>query len=169
MYNKTSLCISSHYWKLSFVLEICRFIIFLTSFACHISLDFVCPLTGLFPHCTSWNFSLLYELMCSHVTSVEVTYFCIVCGLNKSSERWWHKFGQRLSDVTLQVGQQFTNTVRPRVHVPAFCVFCKFTYILYGPSQMPIRTMFLRFETFWILCCFSWSPQKCEIGVLLYV
>jgi len=87
MYNATFVCISSHYWKLSFVLEISRVIIFFTSVACHISLDCVCnilsPLTALFPHCTSQNFSLVFELTCSHVTSVGVTYFCIVHRLNK--------------------------------------------------------------------------------------
>ena len=49
----------------------------------------------------------------------------------------------------------FINTVKPIFYVPAFSIFHDFTRFLYGPIQIPIRTMFPRFYT-----AFRWSPQK---------
>lgn len=34
------------------------------------------------------------------------------------------------------------DTVKPVLCIPAFCVFQDFTYFLYSPGQMPIRTVF---------------------------
>jgi len=70
------------------------------------------------------------------VTSVGVTYLCIVRGLNRVL-RGDDKFGQRLSDVTLQIGQQFTNTVKTQLHVPAFCVFCNLRTLCMAPVRHP--------------------------------
>jgi hypothetical protein len=55
--------------------------------------------------------------------------------------------GPRAGLINIQDGIKMLITVKPQFYVPAFCVFCNFTHFLYGPSQMPIRTMCPGFYT----------------------
>ena len=137
IYIKTFMSISSQYWKLSFVLEICRVII-LYNLSC-LSRFFRLRMSYIEP--TDWLVSTLHipEFFIVIWTYLQSCEFCrsniFLYGAwtKRSSEGWWHKFGQRFSAVTLQIGQKFTNTVEPKFHVPAVCIFCKLTYFLYGP------------------------------------
>jgi hypothetical protein len=54
-------------------------------------------------------------------------------------------------------------TVTPQFYIPTFYVFCNLIYFLYGLGQMPMRTIFPRFDT-----SFKWCQQKGKIGVLLH-
>jgi len=67
------------------------------------------------------------------------------------------------------------NTVKAWFYIPALCSFCDFTNILYGPNQMPIRTIFFlyswfqAFAVFCMLCVFFWViPRRLnsDIGEL---
>ena len=54
-------------------------------------------------------------------------------------------------------------TVTPQFYIPIFCVFCNLKHFLYGLGQMPMRTIFPRFDN-----SFKWCQQKDKIGVLLH-
>jgi hypothetical protein len=55
------------------------------------------------------------------------------------------------------------------LHYCCLCFFHDFTYLLYGPGQMPVRTMFPRFYTLQDFTPVKWYPQKRKIRVLLYI
>jgi len=45
----------------------------------------------------------------------------------------------------------YSRSVKPRFYIPAFCIFHNITQFLYGPGQLPFRTVLLGFYT---LPCF---------------
>jgi hypothetical protein len=52
------------------------------------------------------------------------------------------------------------NTVKAWFYIPAFCSFCDFTNFLYGPSQMPIWTLFSGLNNFPDFTPFLGGPHK---------
>jgi len=62
------------------------------------------------------------------------------------------------------------NTIKLRLYIPIFCIFCNFMHFLYGLSQIPHKNDISKILHFNRYCdTFMWSPQTWKIGVLLYL
>ena len=61
------------------------------------------------------------------------------------------------------------NTVKHRLYIPVFCIFCDFAHFCMFSAKCPSEQCLPHFTLTWILCQFRWSPQELKIRILLYL